>query len=114
MPEFAIKDLLTRLGVDYMYQIKVLGYKVDFFLPSENLIIEYRSCFWHPHECSRSRIPKSHKEYWEPKLRRNSERDLKKDSELESAGYRVFIVRDCNKARRLSELEILLKGGAGA
>jgi DNA mismatch endonuclease (patch repair protein) len=110
-PELRVKELLDRLGVEYVYQARVLGWSVDFLVPSRNLVIEYRSCFWHGHGCRYSRVPKSRREYWVPKLERNRERDLRKDRELESAGYRVFVIRDCDFRERSEELARLLTRG---
>jgi DNA mismatch endonuclease (patch repair protein) len=108
-PELVVKSLLDRLGVEYVYQARVLGWSVDFLVPGENLIVEYRSCYWHPHEgCKRSRVPKSRQEYWIPKLARNRERDRRKDAELENAGYRVFVIRDCDFKEKLEELREML------
>jgi DNA mismatch endonuclease (patch repair protein) len=107
-PELRVKELLDRLGVKYVYQAKVLGWSVDFLLPDRGLIIEYRSCFWHSHGCRFSRLPKSKQEYWIPKLARNKERDKKKDMELETAGYRVFVIRDCDFEEKLKELSEML------
>jgi DNA mismatch endonuclease (patch repair protein) len=109
-PELRVKELLDRLGVEYVYQAKVLGWSVDFLVPDRGLIIEYRSCFWHLHGCRFSRLPKSRQEYWIPKLTRNRERDRRKDAELENAGYRVFVIRDCDFEEKLEELrEMLVK-----
>jgi DNA mismatch endonuclease (patch repair protein) len=47
-------------------------------------------------------------EYWVPKLAGNRERDARKDAELESAGYRVFVVRDCDFKAKLEELARLV------
>lgn len=58
-------------------------------------------------------MPKSRLEYWVPKLERNRERDRRKDAELESAGYAVFVVRDCDFESKLEELARLLAGIAG-
>jgi DNA mismatch endonuclease (patch repair protein) len=110
-PELKVKALLDELGVGYVYQAEVLGWSVDFLVPSMNLIIEYRSCFWHGHGCRYSRVPKSRREYWVPKLERNRERDLRKDRELESAGYRVLVIRDCDFRERSEELARILAGG---
>jgi len=107
-PELRVKELLDRLGVKYVYQAKVLGWSVDFLVPDRDLIIEYRSCFWHLHGCRFSRLPKSKQEYWIPKLARNKERDKKKDMELETAGYRVFVIRDCDFEEKLKELSEML------
>jgi G:T-mismatch repair DNA endonuclease (very short patch repair protein) len=54
-----------------------------------------------------------------PKLAGNRERDARKDAELESAGYRVFVVRDCDFESKLEEqalrhYEEMEKGRRGA
>jgi DNA mismatch endonuclease (patch repair protein) len=112
-PELRVKQLLDRLGVDYVYQARVLGWRVDFLVPARRLVIEYRSCFWHSCGCRFSRVPKSRREYWVPKLEGNRERDRRKGAELESAGYTVFVVRDCDFESKLEELARLLAGIAG-
>jgi DNA mismatch endonuclease (patch repair protein) len=109
-PELRVKELLERLGVEHVYQARVLGWSVDFLVPGRRLVIEYRSCFWHAHGCRFSRVPKSRLEYWVPKLERNRERDRRKDAELESAGYAVFVMRDCDFKTKLEELARFLAG----
>jgi DNA mismatch endonuclease (patch repair protein) len=107
-PELRVKELLGKLGVEHVYQAKVLGWSVDFLVPAMRLVIEYRSCYWHAHGCRFSRTPKSRQEYWVPKLERNRERDRRKDAELESAGYMIFVIRDCDFETKLEELARLL------
>jgi DNA mismatch endonuclease (patch repair protein) len=110
-PELVVKGLLDRLGARYEYQAKVGRWSVDFLVLGGNLVVEYRSCYWHPHEgCRLSRLPKSNEQYWIPKLRRNAERDRLKDAELAGLGYKVFVIRDCDRRERLRELEALLRG----
>jgi DNA mismatch endonuclease (patch repair protein) len=111
-PELRVKELLERLGVEHVYQARVLGWRVDFLVPGKRLVIEYRSCFWHSCGCRFSRTPKSRREYWVPKLAGNRERDRRKDAELESAGYRVFVARDCDFETKLEELARLVAGVA--
>jgi len=114
-PELELRALLDRLGVAYVYQARVGRWSVDFLIPDLRLIVEYRSCYWHPHQgCKLSKLPKSNEEYWIPKLRRNAERDARKDAELAQLGYRVFVVRECNKKARLAELERLVRGRRSA
>jgi DNA mismatch endonuclease (patch repair protein) len=112
-PELELRELFDKLGVEYVYQAKVGRWRVDFLLPDFGLVVEYRSCFWHNHQgCKYARLPKSNQGYWIPKLRRNAERDVRKDAELRALGYTVFVIRDCDRRNRLAELERLLKGGA--
>jgi DNA mismatch endonuclease (patch repair protein) len=111
-PELELRGLFDRLGVEYVYQAKVGRWRVDFLLPDFNLIVEYRSCFWHLHEgCGLSKFPKSNESYWVPKLQRNAERDKRKDAELAGLGYRVFVIRDCDRKVKMKELEELLGVG---
>jgi DNA mismatch endonuclease (patch repair protein) len=46
-------------------------------------------CFWH--QCPEHAVlPKANREYWEPKLHRNVERDREVDQALEAEGWRVL------------------------
>jgi DNA mismatch endonuclease (patch repair protein) len=109
-PERELRELLDKLGVAYVYQAKVGRWRVDFLIPDLRFIVEYRSCFWHPHEgCRLSKFPKSNESYWIPKLQRNMERDVRKDAELAGLGYRVFVIRDCDRKIKVKELEELLR-----
>jgi DNA mismatch endonuclease (patch repair protein) len=113
-PEMELKALFDRLGVEYLYQARVGRWRVDFLLSRHKTIVEYRSCFWHPHEgCRFSKFPKSNEQYWVPKLRRNAERDMRKDAELANLGFKVFVIRDCDRKIRMKELENLLRVGSG-
>jgi len=69
-PELKIKEFLDEIGTDYEYQADIDGWIVD-FLVGDDLVIEYRSCFWHKHGCGESNIPKSNRDYWVPKLEGN-------------------------------------------
>jgi DNA mismatch endonuclease (patch repair protein) len=112
-PERELRALFDRLGVKYEHQVKVGRWRVDFLLSDFNLIVEYRSCFWHPHKgCRLSKFPKSNESYWVPKLQRNAERDARKDAELARLGYKVFVIRDCDRKVKMRELEELLGVGS--
>jgi len=102
-PEVKIKEFLNELGVDYQFQGDVNGWNID-FLVDNRTIIEYRSCFWHLCD-EHGKIPKSNRDYWEPKLKKNRERDLKKDEELGKAGYEVEVIwSHDNLGKRMEEI----------
>jgi len=88
-PEVRIKEFLDELGINYKFQEDVNGWNIDFLVG--DTIIEYRSCFWHLCD-EHGKIPKSNQDYWEPKLRKNRERDEEKDRELKEAGYEVEVI----------------------
>jgi DNA mismatch endonuclease (patch repair protein) len=56
-------------------------------------------------DCRAGRIPGSNVAYWEPKLRRNAERDTANEAALRLAGWEVLIVWECEtkKAAVLGE-----------
>jgi len=110
-PELKIKEFLDEIGTDYEYQADINGWTVDFSV-GDSLIIEYRSCFWHKHNCGESNVPKSNRDYWVPKLEGNRKRDEEKDAELRDAGYEVEVVWGCeNLEERLGEILSEYSGG---
>lgn len=61
----------------------------DFFFPESSLAVFVDGCFWHG--CPRcGHIPKQNNLYWQTKLRRNKERDIKKIVALEDMGIQVI------------------------
>jgi len=111
-PEMKLATILDQMGVRYGYQARLGRWTVDFFLPEERLIIEYRSCFWHGHGCNQSKLPRGGllgREWWERKIMRNRERDARRDAELRAMGYRVEVIWGCEDlGRRITE--ILMRG----
>jgi DNA mismatch endonuclease (patch repair protein) len=86
-PEIALRKALWAKGLRFR---KYYGKeKIDIAFPSKKLAIFIDGCFWHG--CPvHSHFPKSNKKYWVPKLRKNIERDLKKNKRLESDGWKVL------------------------
>jgi DNA mismatch endonuclease (patch repair protein) len=65
-------------------------------LPKYKCIIFVNGCFWHRHEgCKEASVPKTNAEYWEKKIARNIERDFEAKQKLESAGWKVIVVWEC-------------------
>lgn len=68
-------------------------------------------CFWHGHEgCRYFTIPKTRTEWWTEKLRHNQERDARVQKDLESLGWRVITIWECElkPGRRDDTLQRLL------
>ncbi len=55
-------------------------------LPGARLAVFVDGCFWHacPYH---GVLPKNNREWWQEKLAKNSERDARKDAELEAMGW---------------------------
>lgn len=107
-PELVVRKILTQNGVRYRLHVKKFPGNPDIVIRKFNQIIFINGCFWHQHkECRRSNIPKSNQEYWEPKLRRNIDRQKEAIKELKEDKWMVFIVWECET--RIREIETLTK-----
>lgn len=94
-PELVVRRLLHRMGYRYRLHRKDLPGRPDIALISHRKAIFVHGCFWHGHECRKGRLPKSRLDYWKPKLERNKERDREKSRALESQGWAVLVIWQC-------------------
>lgn len=95
-PEKTVRRLLTALGARYRLHRKDLPGKPDIVMPGRPLAIFVHGCFWHGHDCARgARVPRQNRDYWLAKISRNRERDITSRAALETAGWRVEVVWEC-------------------
>ena len=98
-PETVVRSLVHRLGYRYRLHRLDLPGKPDLVFSPRRKIIFVHGCFWHGHEdpdCADGRRqPKSNLDYWLPKLARNKERDHVQAAEIETLGWAVMIVWEC-------------------
>ena len=86
-PELTLRKALWSKGL--RFRIQYGNEKIDIAFPSRKLAIFVDGCFWHG--CPmHSHIPKSNREYWLPKLRKNKERDKAKGKRLRVDGWKVL------------------------
>ena len=102
-PEETVRKYLFSKGFRYRKNDKRLPGKPDIVLPKYKTVVFINGCFWHMHNCSRSRLPKSNLEYWKPKIRRNVERDQNNYQKLIDAGWKVIIVWECELKKKTLE-----------
>ncbi len=102
-PEEYVRHYLFGKGFRYRKNDKRLPGKPDIVLPKYKTVIFVNGCFWHLHGCSRSRLPKSNLDYWEPKLKRNIERDKQNYDNLKALGWNVIIVWECELKKKTAE-----------
>lgn len=94
-PELAVRSLIHGLGYRYRLHRKDLPGKPDLVFGRQKKVIFVHGCFWHQHDdtdCKISRVPKSNKDYWLPKLSGNVERDKKQQFHLGQLGWEHLIV----------------------
>lgn len=70
--------------------------KPDVVLPKYKTVIFVNGCFWHQHDgCKSATIPKTRTEFWVEKLNRNKEKDNDNIKRLESIGWNVITLWEC-------------------
>ncbi len=94
-PEMIVRRMVHRLGARYRLHRKDLPGKPDLVFGPRRKVIFVHGCFWHLHSCRDGRIPASRRDYWEPKLTRNVERDAAACAALEAAGWQVLVIWEC-------------------
>lgn len=99
-PEVILRKLIHRLGYRFRLHRKVLPGKPDLVFPARRKVVFLHGCFWHQHSaCREGRLPGTRREYWEPKLARNQERDAAAQASLKVQGWHVFAVWECELAK---------------
>jgi DNA mismatch endonuclease, patch repair protein len=94
-PELIIRKALHRRGFRFRLHMKGLPGKPDLILPAYRTAIFVNGCFWHCHECSYFRLPKSNQEFWRAKLGANVLRDVKNTQKLLDGNWYVATIWEC-------------------
>jgi DNA mismatch endonuclease, patch repair protein len=92
-PEIAVRKLLhargLRFRVDYPIRTSERTIRVDIAFPRAKLAVFIDGCFWHG--CpEHGTMPKRNRDYWEPKILRNQERDQHQARSIHEAGWAVL------------------------
>ena len=94
-PEEIVRKYLFAEGFRYRKNVKSLPGCPDIVLLKYKTVIFVNGCFWHKHDCPRFVWPSSNQDYWRPKILRNVERDNQSRKELETLGWKVITVWEC-------------------
>lgn len=86
-PEWLVRRCLHGHGFRYRLHDGRLPGRPDLVLRKYGLAILVQGCFWHGHEpCKIAKLPKSNRAWWEEKIQRNRDRDLRTIFLLEALG----------------------------
>ena len=95
-PELLVRKFLHKNGFRYRLHVKDLPGKPDIVLPKYKTVIFIHGCFWHGHEgCKYFVVPKTRTEWWLNKIQTNAENDQRAEEALESLGWRIIQVWEC-------------------
>lgn len=98
--ELRFVEILRRTHITGWRRHQELPGHPDFAFRDPRVAVFIDGCFWHccPH-CSKP--PKQNKSYWEPKLRRNRERDKAVSMQLRKSGWTVLRIWEHELAHSL-------------
>ena len=96
-PELAVRQMVHSMGFRYRLHQSHLPGSPDLVFPARKKIIFIHGCFWHRHaqRCPLTRLPKSHLDFWRPKLEKNRIRDDQNRRRLRAAGWHVLTLWEC-------------------
>ena len=94
-PEILVRKYLFSHGFRYRKNKKELPGKPDIVLSKYHVIIFINGCFWHGHTCRAGRLPETNHAFWENKIHKNILRDKKNIQELETRGWKVIVLWEC-------------------
>ena len=104
-PERIVRSLLHGRGYRFRLHKKDLPGKPDIVLPKYKTVIFVHGCFWHRHKgCKHASVPKTRQDFWQTKFNSNIARDKKVQKQLNSTGWKIVIIWECE----LSEIETLI------
>jgi DNA mismatch endonuclease (patch repair protein) len=109
-PELLVRRILHANGYRYRLHSHILPGRPDLVFPGRKKVVFIHGCWWHGHDCARgSRIPKTNIDYWTKKVVRNRARDLASRKQLQSAGWRVLALWECELRDEASVLKRLVR-----
>ncbi len=116
-PELVVRHLLRELGVQYRLQGKGLPGTPDIVNRESYWAIFVQGCLPYGHDCKHgAQKSKTNSRAWDQKNHDKRERDRQKRIELESAGYLVLEVWECetrNPIELAGRVELFIKKARG-
>ncbi len=95
-PELIVRKFLFSKGFRYRINDKKLPGKPDIVLLKYKTVIFVHGCYWHGHEgCKYFVVPQTRTEWWLNKINGNKENDNKCKTVLETAGWQVISIFEC-------------------
>lgn len=96
-PERRVRSALHKAGFRFRRNSgNVLIGKPDIVLRRISTVIFVHGCFWHHHAgCKYAYIPKTRRDFWTDKFRKNAMRDRKVARKLASDGWNVITIWEC-------------------
>ena len=103
-PEELVRKYLFSFGLRYRKNDKRFPGSPDIVFPKYKTVVFVNGCFWHMHADNPCfSMPKTRRDFWEKKLNRNHQRDIQNIKNLESMGWHVIVVWECELKPKFRE-----------
>jgi DNA mismatch endonuclease (patch repair protein) len=86
---------LHALGFRYRLHPREIPGKPDLWLPKYKAAIFVHGCFWHGHDCSLFKMPRTRQGFWQAKIDTNRRRDAVVDNLLAERQIRRLEIWEC-------------------
>jgi len=94
--ELKVRKYLFSKGFRFRKNVRSLPGTPDIVLPKYKTVIFIHGCYWHRHkDCKYATTPKTRPEFWLSKFERTVELDALHKSSLESIGWHVYVLWEC-------------------
>lgn len=94
-PEVLFRKGLHRRGFRYSLRSHATSGKPDLVMPKYRVVVFTHGCFWHRHDCSLFKLPRTRRDFWKAKLDRNHARDAEVAEQVRAAEWRQLTVWEC-------------------
>jgi DNA mismatch endonuclease (patch repair protein) len=95
-PEMKVRRMVHALGFRFRLHRRDLPGSPDLVFPSQHKVIFVHGCYWHRHQgCRYAYSPKSNTDFWQSKFEANVARDRRAASMLETLGWKVLVIWEC-------------------
>jgi DNA mismatch endonuclease, patch repair protein len=115
-PERTLRAALRAAGLGgYRLNWRKAPGRPDITYPGRRVAIFVHGCYWH--HCPRCypNLPKSNPDFWARKFELNRERDARKRATLETAGWQVHEVWECDLRDSVDKVvDVVKRGGVDA
>lgn len=94
-PELLTRHALHKRGLRYTLHSRKIPGKPDLAFISRHAVVFVHGCFWHMHDCSLFKMPKTRQIFWQKKFEANILRDKAVSEQLTAGGWRTLVIWEC-------------------
>lgn len=108
--EVLVRKALFAEGFRFRKNDKRFPGTPDIVLPKYRTVVFINGCFWHRHPgCKYATTPKTNVEFWNKKFEANVRKDKSSQESLETAGWNVVVLWECELKKDFDSVMSSLK-----